>query len=56
MTRSAPEPALFFPAPPDGGGFLVLNRAQMSDPDLLSAIRSIYPQTRIIAQAPIPPA
>jgi hypothetical protein len=56
MTKGTREPLLFFPAPPEGGGFLVLNRAQMSDPDLLSAIRSIYPHTRIIAQAPIPSA
>jgi hypothetical protein len=56
MTKGTREPPLFFPAPPAGGGFLVLNRAQMSDPDLLSAIRLIYPNTKIIAQTPIPPA
>ncbi len=45
---------MFFPSPPPGGGFLVLNNAQLSSLDLLCAIKTIYPQTKIIAQQPIP--
>lgn len=44
----------FFPSPPPGGGFLVLNKAQLSNLDLLCAIRSTYPQTKIVVQQMIP--
>ena len=48
------EASLFWPATPKGGGFLVLNKAQISNLDLLCAIKTIYPQTKIIPQQPIP--
>jgi len=45
---------LFLPAAPPGGGYLVLNEAQISCLDLLCLIRTIYPHTRIIAQHMMP--
>ena len=46
--------AYALPAPPEGGGFIVLNRAQISDWDLVCAFRLVYPETKLIAQQPIP--
>lgn len=40
----------FLPAPPPDGGFLVLNDAQLSNLDLLCAILTHYPRTKIYAQ------
>jgi len=45
---------VFLPAAPPGGGYLVLNAAQISSLDLLCLIRTVYPHTRIIAQQMIP--
>ena len=42
------------PAPPPGGGFLVLNDAQIGNFDLVCAIKSAYPQTKIYAQRELP--
>lgn len=47
-------PPIAFPAAPPGGGYLVLNKTQMANPDLLAAIAYIYPNTRIVAQQQIP--
>lgn len=38
------------PAPPPDGGFLVLNDAQIGNLDLVCAIKSAYPRTKIYAQ------
>jgi hypothetical protein len=43
-----------FPLAPPGGGYLVLTESQISNFDLLCAIKTIYPNTRIIAQQMIP--
>jgi hypothetical protein len=40
--------------PPEGGGFLVLNQAQLGDLDLVCLIRRTFPQTKIFAQQPMP--
>lgn len=53
MDREQAEP-LFFPPAPPGGGYLVLGPAHLGSLDLLCLIKRIYPQTRIIAQHPIP--
>ena len=45
---------LFWPSPPPGGGYLVLNKNQISCFDLLCAIKTIYPNTKIIQQQEIP--
>lgn len=37
-------------APPPDGGFLVLNDAQLGNLDLLCAIRTNYPRTKIYAE------
>ena len=42
------------PAPPPDGGFLVLNDAQIGNLDLVCAIKSTYPQTKIYAQSALP--
>ena len=42
------------PAPPDGGGLIVLNAAQISDWDLVCMFRLAYPNTKLIAQKPLP--
>jgi hypothetical protein len=42
------------PVPPNGGGYLILNSAQLSNLDLLCKIKTHYPRTTIIAQKPIP--
>lgn len=42
------------PAPPAGGGYLVLNRAQISDWDFVCLLRLAYPHTKLIAQQDIP--
>lgn len=52
---SAP-PYGFLPAPPPDGGFLVLNDAQISNLDLVCAIKSAYPGTQIYAQQKNPDA
>jgi hypothetical protein len=44
----------FYPAPPPGGGYLVLSESQIGNFDLLCAIKTIYPNTRIIPQQMIP--
>lgn len=46
---------MFLPAAPPGGGFLVLLPAQISCWELVCAIKSNYPRTKIIpAQMTIP--
>ena len=42
------------PAPPPDGGFIVLNQAQISDWDLVCLFRLAYPNTKLIAQQPLP--
>lgn len=42
------------PVPPPDGGFIVLNKAQISDWDLVCMFRLVYPNTKIIAQKPLP--
>ena len=42
------------PVPPDGGGLIVLNQAQISDWDLVCMFRLAYPNTKLIAQKPLP--
>jgi hypothetical protein len=49
-------PPMMFPAPPPDGGFLVLNDAQLSNLDLLCAIKTVYPSTKIYAQRALPSA
>ncbi len=44
------EAPLFWPIAPPGGGYLVLNKSQISNFDLLCAIKTIYPNTKIIQQ------
>ena len=44
----------FLPPPPPDGGFLVLNKAQISDWDLVCLIRYVYPNTKIIAMQDLP--
>jgi len=36
---------------PAGGGYLVLNKAQISNWDLVCLIKSAYPETKITAQS-----
>ena len=45
---------MLFPSPPPDGGYLVLNKAQLSNFDLLCAIKTIYPRTKIVPQQEIP--
>ncbi len=45
---------MMLPAPPPGGGFLVLNDAQIGNLDLVCAIRRNYPRTKIYAQRTLP--
>lgn len=40
--------------PPPGGGFLILNKAQIGNLDLLCLIKRTYPQTKIFAQQTMP--
>jgi hypothetical protein len=42
------------PAPPPDGGYIILSRAQISDWDLVCMFRLAYPNTKIIAQQPVP--
>jgi len=42
---------MMLPAPPPDGGFLVLNDAQISNLDLVCAIKREYPRTKIYAQS-----
>lgn len=42
------------PAPPPGGGYLVLSKAQFADKALVALIREAYPTTKIVEQRPIP--
>lgn len=53
VNNYAEGPALW-PAPPPGGGYLVLTKHQISNFNLVCAIRTIYPQTKIIVQQEIP--
>ena len=46
---------MLFPSPPPDGGFLVLHPAQIGNLDLLCAIKTIYPRTKIIASQPLLP-
>lgn len=48
------EPPMFLPAPPPGGGYLVLNKAQIGCLDLICLIKTHYPNTKIIVQQLIP--
>jgi hypothetical protein len=41
---------MMLPAPPPDGGFLVLNDAQISNLDIVCAIKTRYPRTKIYAQ------
>jgi hypothetical protein len=41
-------------SPPPGGGFLILNKAQIGNLDLLCLIKRTYPQTKILAQQNVP--
>jgi len=45
---------MFLPAPPPGGGFLILNKHQIGNLDLLCLIKRTYPQTKILAQQSVP--
>lgn len=47
---------MFFPSPPPGGGYLVLHPNQIGNLDLLCAIKTIYPHTKIYASQPLPVA
>lgn len=49
-----PKSAMFYPAAPPDGGYLVLNSAQISNLDLLCLIKRNYPRTAIIPQKRIP--
>lgn len=42
------------PSAPPGGGYLVLLPNQIANLELVAAIRTAYPTTRIIASKPIP--
>ncbi len=42
------------PAPPPDGGYIVLSPAQISDWDLVCMFRLVYPNTKLIAQQPMP--
>jgi hypothetical protein len=44
---------MMLPAPPADGGFLVLNDDQIGNLDLLCAIKTRYPHTKIYAQRPL---
>lgn len=48
------SPPLLLPAAPPGGGYLVLSAAHLSSLDFLCAVRTHYPNTRIVVQQPIP--
>lgn len=48
------EYSFLFPEAPEGGGYLVFNQAQISDWDLVCLAKSLYPQTKIIAQQRLP--
>lgn len=45
---------MMLPAPPPGGGYLVLNKRQLANAELMTMIKAAYPATRIIEQRPIP--
>lgn len=48
------ETPMLFAAAPPGGGFLVLNAAQLSNLDFLCLLKRTYPHTKIIVQQRIP--
>jgi len=43
-----------WPSAPRGGGVLVLSPAVINNLDALCVLKTIYPQTRLIANEPIP--
>lgn len=42
------------PAPPPGGGTLYLSPAQFADPALRAAIATVYPDTKVVENQPLP--
>lgn len=54
LRKQLSECDFVFPAPPPGGGYLVLHPAQIANADLMAAIRYIYPGTKIIESKPLP--